>query len=75
MKAEIMILSFSNLLQNDRNIICVSSSPWSEEVKKILWEGFVQKENHLCNTDEMDEVNYKRKYVTEVQRENNMKFD
>ena len=36
MKAEIMILSFSNLLQNDRNIICVSSSPRSEKVKKII---------------------------------------
>ena len=55
MKAEIMISSFSNLLQNDRNIICVSSSPRSEKVKKILWERFVQKEYHLCNTDEMDE--------------------
>ena len=36
MKAEIMISSFSNLLQNSRNIICVSSSPRSEKVKKII---------------------------------------
>ena len=75
MKAEIMILSFSNLLQNDRNIICVSSSPRSEKVKKILWERFVQKEYHLCNTDENGWENYKQKYVTEVQRENSRKFN
>ena len=75
MKAEIMILSFSNLLQNDRNIICISSSPQSEKVKKILWERFVQKEYHLCNTDENGWENYKQKYVTEVQRENSRKFN
>ena len=55
MNAEIMISPFSNLPQNGRNIICVNSSPRSEKVKKILWERFVQKEYHLCNTDEMDE--------------------
>ena len=75
MKAEIMISSFSNLLQNGRNIICVSSSPRSEKVKKILWERFVQKEYHLCNTDENGWENYKQKYVTEVQRENSRKFN
>ena len=53
--AEIMISPFYNLPQNGRNIICVNSSPRSEKVKKILWERFVQKEYHLCNTDEMDE--------------------
>ena len=35
-----------------------------------MWERFVQKEYHLCNTDDGWE-NYKRKYVTEVQREKN----
>ena len=38
---------FSNLLQNDRNIICVSSSPRSEKVKKILWERYVQQESFV----------------------------
>ena len=36
MNTEIMISPFSNLPQNDRNIICVNSSPRSEKVKKIL---------------------------------------
>ena len=36
MNAEIMISPFSNLPQNGRNIICVSSSPWSEKVKKNI---------------------------------------
>ena len=44
MNAEIMISPFSNLPRNDGNIICVSSSPWSEKVKKLLGETFVQKE-------------------------------
>ena len=57
------------------NIICVSSSPRSKKVKKILWERFVQKEYHLCNTDENGWENYKWKYVTEVQCENSRKFD
>ena len=39
-----------------------------------MWERFVQKEYHLCNTDEWL-GNYKRKYVTEVQRENSRKFN
>ena len=47
-----MISPFYSLPQNDMNIICVSSSPRSEKVKKILWERFVQKEYHLCNTNE-----------------------
>ena len=74
MKAEIMILSFSNLLQNDRNIICVSSSPRSKKAKKILWERFVQKEYHLCNTDE-----WMRKLQTKIRHRsstwNNRKFN
>jgi hypothetical protein len=47
MKAEIMILSFSNLLQNDRNIICVISSPRSEKVKKNCERGLYKK-NIIC---------------------------
>ena len=67
MKAESMILSFSTLLQNGRNIICVSSSPRSEKVKKILWERFVQKEYHLCNTHE-----WMRKLQTKIRQRSSM---
>ena len=43
-KVERMIPPFSQLLENDRNIICVSSSPQSEKVKKYIMREVCTKE-------------------------------
>ena len=55
--------------------VVISSSPSLEKVKKTYCESDLYKSNIICVTLTNKWENYKRKYVTEVQREIRTKFN
>ena len=58
-----------------KSFVVISSSTSSEKVKKYICERDLYKRNIICVTLTNEWDNYKRKYVTEFQRENSTKFD
>ena len=65
----------SNKKAKTKSFVVISATPWSKKVKKNYRERGLYKRSIICVTLTNEWENYKRKYVTEVQRENSRKFN